>query len=83
MINMISEHAARMLDCIRTKSNISLVGIANTTLGVTEYTTTVTLGSLYGSNFQLDIEALISEDITSLPLISSDVFRSWTHLDGL
>lgn len=83
MINMITEHAARILDCIRVKSDISLVGIANTNLGVTEYTTTVTLGSLYDKTFQLDMETLISENITSLPLVSSDMFMSWTHLNGL
>lgn len=83
MINLMTNRTAQLLDCSREKGELSLFGVANTSLGVLSAKTQITIGSLYNRRFRFGIEAYITSHITSLPRIPSETFAKWPHLNGL
>lgn len=82
--NLISERAAQLIRCNRTKIiGIPMLGIGNVHTGTSRFIATFTISSIHEPDFELSTNALISPFITAIRPISQEAIRRWQHLKGL
>lgn len=82
-INLITERGAQLLKCSRRRVNIPLYGIGDTKTNTLKYTTHFVIGSIHDKTFKMPIEALITQHITSIRPMDTQILDRYDHLKNL
>lgn len=82
-MNLISERACQMLQLPRTRTNVTMTGVNNVSLGHGIGRTVGSIGSIHDSNYNLDISALIVNHIADISPLNRDQSSKWSHLQSL
>lgn len=82
--SLISERGAQLIRCNRIKiMGVPMLGVGNIHTGTSRFKTTITIGSMYESNFALPITAYVTPFISTIRPITRKAISNWEHLKHL
>lgn len=81
--DLLTTRAAQLLQCEKRRVNVALFGVGNKPTETAQYMTTLTLGSLYDTQYHYTIDVLITKEITNLKRVSVQKLETWDHLRDL
>lgn len=82
--SLISERGAQMLRCKRRKiMGVPMLGVGDVLTGTARFITTITIGSMYENDFELQISTLITPHISTIKSINRESILQWPHIKDL